>query len=220
VKFTVEAFSRRVVERLEDPRSVAGDADGAFAEKVVTRRSGGTGAPTPGSAPSPRSMPAVVQLYARLHRGLHEEQIRVSGADLVFLVAAYDVFLGREPEQSGFLAHCRHLACGGTRAKVLFTIIRSHEYVTRCGTRAFVPHRALSTLRRMPEAVRGHWLLYAQGMVPVARDAPTFPEWRFDRIDAEMAELAARQFELAALVREKLRSLFPNPPTVGAGRRP
>ncbi len=159
--------------------------------------------------PPPRELPAVAHVYWRLHSLLHHADVRVSNGDVVFIVAAYDVMLRREPDEPGFMSYARHLARGGTRMAVLFAILRSAEYRVRCGSHRVFAHRLLTAPRRVREATREHWLLYVHALAYAAHERPNFPEWRFDSIDRGLAELRARQFELAALVRETARAQAP-----------
>ncbi len=207
--FTAGGFARRVAENLEHPRSV--DTDLAVAQSPAVRDStqGKRSAAATVTPPPPRELPAVAHVYWRLHSLLHRADVRVSDGDVVFIVASYDVMLRREPDDPGFLSYARHLARGGTRMAVLFAILRSAEYRDRCGSHKVFALRLLTTFRRVREATRDHWILYVHALAYAAHERPNFPEWRFDSMDRALAELRARQFELAALVRETLPARAP-----------
>jgi hypothetical protein len=214
VEFTPGGFARRIVESLEDPQSA--DADIALAHSPALNESHPTMSLAPttriarSTPPPPRQLPAVRHTYARLHSLLHDGDVRVSDGDVVFLVAAYDVVLAREPDDPGFLSFARHLAIGGTRLGVLSGMLFSEEHRTRFENRTRRIYRAVSVLRRVREATRGHWQLYVQALAYAKQETPSFPEWRFDSVDRELTELRARQFELAALIRETARPRTPS----------
>jgi hypothetical protein len=197
VEFTVEALARRVREGLEVPGPVSDDDSLA--------------PPAPRSAlvssatPSAVTRDALGAMYARLTGALREAELYVGVDDLVFLVAAYDAVLGREPDTPGFLGFARRLQRGDTRLHIVIGLARSDEFRVRHARAALHARFPLLLLWKTRAAMPGHWMLLASsigsdtGPVVITGDGT---DDAVRSMEARVVELQARHWEIVNLVRE------------------
>lgn len=158
-------------------------------------------------APLPDSIGGFAEMYDRLGRPLREAHTRLPADALVFLVAAYDVVLVRQPDVPGFAHFADRLAHGLPRLRVVGALTASPEFAARHAHASLHARLPFVMARRVRAALPVHASIYALTLAPsvvapvVGPQPPADPPGLF-AIGRRVDEVLARHWELRSLVRE------------------
>ncbi|HEY7134371.1 MAG TPA: DUF4214 domain-containing protein [Acidimicrobiia bacterium] len=205
MEFTVAALTRRVREGLEVPGPTSPDFLSAPAPADVRGDSSV-------ATPTPTTLRDVAAMYRRLVAVARDAGIYLATDDLVFLVAAYDSVLGREPDDPGFLEFATRLQSGSARVRVVAGLTRSPEFARRHARASMHARLPVVPMWKITRALPGHWQLFARAIgVDGARADPPVRDRSQDlisEVNHRVIELEARHWEVASLVRESTRTVL------------